>query len=243
MNKAELIQTLENTLPELKGKLTIERVLFRAADNKAYFSLLSEELVDERAFLKLDQRLSGLFPGMRIALRVASPHLADDFQANITTYTPVLKAFLRRQSPAIKTWLDDVGWSIADGQILLICPDDFAIHFFKRNQLDDKLSQAVWDIFRLKLPVQLEKCGEREQWGGAHAAPTPRPASRSRRRRTARATRTPPPSRRGRRITRPRRLKSTPPKPKAKPRPAQNAQKRGAQRPRYRRKNPCRFWS
>ena len=52
MNKAELIQTLENTLPELKGKLKIERVLFRAADNKAYFSLLSDVLVDERAFFK-----------------------------------------------------------------------------------------------------------------------------------------------------------------------------------------------
>ncbi|MFH1512395.1 MAG: PolC-type DNA polymerase III [Bacillota bacterium] len=164
MNKAELIQTLENTLPELKGKLTIERVLFRAADNKAYFSLLCGDLVDERAFLKLDQRLGSLFPGMRIALRVASPNLAEDFLRDIGKYTPTLKAFLRRQSPALKTWLEDVGWSIADDQILLICPDDFAVHFFKRNKLDEKLSQAVWDIFRLRMPVTLEKCGEREQW-------------------------------------------------------------------------------
>ena len=164
MNKAELIQTLENTLPELKGKLSIERVLFRAADNKAYFSLLCDELVDERAFLKLDRRLMALFPDMHIALRVASPQLADDFQADIQKYTPVLKAFLRRQSPAISTWLEDVGWSIDDGRILLICPDDFAVHFFRRNRLDEKLSQAVWDIFRLKLPVAMEKCGERERW-------------------------------------------------------------------------------
>ena len=164
MNKTELIQTLENTLPELKGKLTIERVLFRAADNKAYFSLLSGELVDERAFFKLEHRLEALFPGMRIALRVASPELKADFLEHIETYTPVLKAFLRRQSPAIKTWLDDVGWSTDGERILLICPDDFAVQFFKRNQLDEKLSQAVWDIFRLRLPVQLEKCGQREQW-------------------------------------------------------------------------------
>ncbi|MBN1778494.1 MAG: PolC-type DNA polymerase III [Clostridiales bacterium] len=164
MNKAELIKTLENSLPELAGKLTIERVLFRAADNKAYFSLLSDVLVDERAYLKLDSRLISLFPGMRIALRVASPQLQDDFLADIEKYTPVLKAFLRRQSPAIKTWLDDVGWSIADGQILLVCPDDFAVNFFKRNKLDEKLSQAVFDIFRVRLSVQLDKCGEREQW-------------------------------------------------------------------------------
>ncbi|MBE0601688.1 MAG: hypothetical protein IH607_07855, partial [Firmicutes bacterium] len=164
MNKAELIKTLENTLPELAGKLAIERVLFRAADNKAYFSLLSDVLVDERAFLKLDKRLSALFPGMRIALRVASPHLKDEFLADIAQFTPVLKAFLRRQSPAIRTWLDDVGWSIAEDTIRLVCPDDFAVQFFKRNTLDEKLSQAVWDIFRLRMPVTLEKCGEREQW-------------------------------------------------------------------------------
>ncbi len=164
MNKAELIKTLENTLPELTGKLSIERVLFRAADNKAYFSLLSGVLVDERAFLKLDKRLSSLFPGMHIALRVASPHLKDEFLSDIEKFTPVLKAFLRRQSPAIRTWLDDVGWSIAEETILLVCPDDFAVQFFKRNKLDDKLSQAVWDIFRLRMPVTLEKCGAREQW-------------------------------------------------------------------------------
>jgi len=164
LNKTELIQTLENTLPDMKGKLSIERVLFRAADNKAYFSLLCDDLVDERAFLKLDQRLCSLFPGMNIALRVASPGLAEDFKADIAKYTPVLKAFLRRQSPAIKTWLEDVSWSIDQEEILLVCPDDFAIQFFKRNKLDDKLSQAVWDIFRLRLPVHLEKCCEREQW-------------------------------------------------------------------------------
>ena len=148
-------------------------MLFRAADNKAYFSLLSAVLADERAFLRLEQKLSSLFPGMRIALRVASPNLADDFKADIQKYTPTLKAFLRRQSPAIKTWLDDVGWSIDGDQILLVCPDDFAMHFFKRNALDEKLSQAVWDIFRLKLPVALAKCGEREAVGGAYARRRP----------------------------------------------------------------------
>ena len=38
------------------------------------------------------------------------------------------------------------------------------MQFFKRNKLDEKLSQAVWDIFRLRLPVTMEKCGERAQW-------------------------------------------------------------------------------
>ena len=164
MNKTELLHILEETVPPLKEKLHVERVLYRKADNKAYFSLLSDVLVPEVDFLALERRLRGLFPKMQIALRVASPGLAEAFISDIGQYTQVLKDFLRRQSPALRTWLDDVGWSVDEGRILLTCPDDFAISFFRRNGLDEKLSRAVWDIFRLKMPVALVKCGEREAW-------------------------------------------------------------------------------
>ncbi|MEA4999389.1 MAG: PolC-type DNA polymerase III [Candidatus Limiplasma sp.] len=174
MNKTELLQTLEETIPPLKGQLHLERVLYRKTDNKAYFSFLADVLVPERDFLTLERRLRTLFPKMQIALRVASPGLAEDFKRDIGQYTPVLKDFLRRQSPAMRTWLDDVGWSIDQDRILLTCPDDFAIVFFRRYQLDEKLSQAVWDIFRLRMPVALVKCGEREAWVAQMRAETAR---------------------------------------------------------------------
>jgi len=174
LNKTELIRILEGTIPPLQGKLHLERVLYRKADNKAYFSFLCDVLVPERDFLTLERRLRGLLPKMQVALRVASPTLADDFKRDIQQYTPVLKDFLRRQSPAMRTWLDDVGWSIDGDRILLTCPDDFAIVFFRRYGLDEKLSQAVWDIFRLRMPVTLVKCGEREAWVAQMRAETAR---------------------------------------------------------------------
>ncbi len=164
MNKTELIHVLEGTLPPLKDKLHVERVLYRKADNKAYFSFLCDVLVPERDFLTLERRLRGLFPKMQIALRVASPGLAEDFVGDIEKYNPVLKDFLRRQTPALRAWLDDVGWAVEQDRILLTCPDDFSISFFRRNELDAKLSQAVWDIFRLHMTVALVKCGQREAW-------------------------------------------------------------------------------
>ena len=57
MNKTELIHVLEETVPPLKEKLHVERVLYRKADNKAYFSFLSDVLVPERDFLTLERRL------------------------------------------------------------------------------------------------------------------------------------------------------------------------------------------
>ncbi len=164
MNKTELIRHLEETVPPLAGKLRVERVLYRKTDNKAYFSLLSDTLVPEVDFLALERRMRGLFPQLQVALRVASPGLAEDFVTDVQRYTPVLKDFLRRQSPALRAWLDDVGWSVDNGRILLTCPDAFSIEFFRRNGLDAKLAQAVWDIFRVRMPVALGLCGEREAW-------------------------------------------------------------------------------
>ncbi|MDD3412224.1 MAG: hypothetical protein PHY12_15580, partial [Eubacteriales bacterium] len=164
MNKAELTRALEETVPPLKGKLHVERVLYKKAANKAYMSYLCDDLVPERDFLALERRLRTLFPQIQVALRVASPGLGEDFVQNLDKYRSVLTDFLRRQSPALKAWLEDVGWTIDDGRILLTCPDDFAIHFFKTHQLDEKLSRCVWDIFRVRMPVALVKCGQREEW-------------------------------------------------------------------------------
>ena len=62
MNKTELLHLLEETVPPLRGKLHIERVLYQKAANKAYMSFLSDELVTEHDYLLLERRLRELFP-------------------------------------------------------------------------------------------------------------------------------------------------------------------------------------
>lgn len=164
MNKAELMSLLEETVPPLRGKLHVERVLYQKSTQKAYLSYFSDELVTETDFLLLEKKLRSVFPKLSIALRIASPGLAEDFLSNISKYTPVLKDFLRRQSPALSAWIHDVGWTLEDGRILLTCPDDIAIGYFKRHKLDEKLAQCVWDIFRVRVSIGLTVCGQREEW-------------------------------------------------------------------------------
>ena len=164
MNKQELLRLLEEAVPPLRGKLQVERVLYKKSINKAYMSYLSEVLVTERDFLTLEKKLRSLLPGVDIALRIASPSLGEDFLRNIGQYKPVLTDFLRRQSPALTTWIHDVGWEVEQGRVLLTCPDEISVAYFKRHQLDEKLSQAIWDIFRLRLSVGLLICGQREEW-------------------------------------------------------------------------------
>ncbi len=164
MNKQELLYELEKTVPPLSGKLHVERVLYKKVENKAYISFLSDSLVEEKDYLLLKRRLSELFPALGVALRVASPSLCEDFLASPEKYKSVLVDFLRRQSPALAAWIDDTGWTVENGRIILTCPDAIAMRFFERHKLDEKLSQCIWDIFRVRMTVALNVCGERERW-------------------------------------------------------------------------------
>ena len=164
MNKETLLRTLDAAVPHLAGKLHVERVLYKKSLNKAYLSFLCDELVAEKDFLTLERKLASMLPGVGIALRIASPGLAEDFLQNIDQYKPLLTDFLRRQSPALSAWIHDVGWQTENGRILLTCPDDMAVQYFTRNALEKKLAQAVWDIFRVRVSIALTVCGQREEW-------------------------------------------------------------------------------
>ena len=164
MNKTEMLQALEAAVPSLQGKLHIERVLYKKAANKAYMSFLCDELVRENDFLQVERTLKELFPQVNVALRIASPGLGEDFLSHLDKYQSVLTDFLRRQSPALLAWLDDVGWSMENGRILLTCPDNISMQYFASHQLDKRVAQCIYDIFRVKVTVGLTVCGEREAW-------------------------------------------------------------------------------
>ncbi len=164
MTKQDLLKLLEAAVPHLAGQLHPERVLYKKSINKAYITYLCDSLVSEKDFLTIERKLRQSLPQVQVAVRVASPGLAEDFLRHVDKYQSVLTDFLRRQSPALRAWVDDVGWQIVGQSVVLTCPDDFSVQFFRKQKLDEKLSQAIWDIFRLRLPVQLEVCGAREQW-------------------------------------------------------------------------------
>ena len=114
--------------------------------------------------MQVERTLKELFPQVNVALRIASPGLGEDFLGDLDKYKSVLTDFLRRQSPALLAWLDDVGWSMENGRILLTCPDNISMQYFSSHQLDKRVAQCIYDIFRVKVTVGLTVCGEREAW-------------------------------------------------------------------------------
>ncbi len=162
METAQMLAAVYEALPELTDKLSIERILFKKAENKVYFSFLSDVLVAEKAYLRIEGLLKKMYPGTNLSIRVASPSLADDFLKHIGNYKQVFIDFVTRTHPASASWLSDLDWEVQDGRIVLTFPDEFALRFMQKGDVSEQLKQAVWDIFRLRAPVEMRVRGNQE---------------------------------------------------------------------------------
>lgn len=157
-----LIQLIYAAHPELKGKLNCEKVLFNKQSGKAYIMFFSDVLVEEATFLSIERILNKAFQNIRIAIRIASPSLKDDFIKNLHAYRPVLSSFLSRNYPASASWLKDIDWRMDAGMITLTFPDDFSLIYMQKHDIQARLRQAVYDIFRLDITIECTVAGDQE---------------------------------------------------------------------------------
>ena len=163
MSYEELITKIENAAPELKGKLTIDRVIYKRASRHAYFYLLSDAVAGDREYLAVQKILKSSFPGVRLSLRIASPSLKDDFLADPDKYAHVINNILLRQHPALSAWEFDMRYKAEDGRVVLELPDEFSMQYLKEKALTDKIDQAIRDIFCVETEVVCRVAGVREE--------------------------------------------------------------------------------
>lgn len=164
MEKKLVLDALFEKLPYLKDKLELEKVLYSQSENKARFLFLSPILIEEAEFLKIEKFLQGLFPNAKVSIRIACPNLAQDFLRDIGAYQSVLVNFLKRNTHAARAWINDTAWEMSNGRILLTCPDQQALEFYKSHQFDEKIERAIYEIFRIELSVLFIVAGQREKW-------------------------------------------------------------------------------
>ena len=163
MSYEELITRIERAAPELQGKLTIDRVIYKRGARHAYFYLLSDAVAGEKEYLAVRKVLRAAFPGVRLSLRIASPSLKDDFLANPNRYAHLINSILLRSHPAISAWEFDMRYKAEDGRVVLELPDDFALQYLKERGLTEKISQAIEDIFCVRADVLCRVVGMREE--------------------------------------------------------------------------------
>ena len=163
MSYEELITKIENAVPDMKGKLTIDRVIYKRESRHAYFYLLSDVVAGDREYLAVQKILRAAFPGVRLSLRIASPSRKEDFLADPDQFAHVINSILLRQHPALSAWEYDMRYKAEDGRIVLELPDEFSMQYLKDRSLTDKINQAIYDIFCVETEVLCRVTGVREE--------------------------------------------------------------------------------
>ena len=119
-------------------------------------------LVEEESFLRMEKVLRSAFPGRRLALRVVSPELKEDFLENAGKYSQVLSDFLKRNYPAAASWTDQIDWRSDGKKVTLVFPDEFSMNYMGRQNVQARLAQAIKDIFSAEPRVELTVAGDQE---------------------------------------------------------------------------------
>ena len=163
MSYEDLIARIEGALPDLAGKITVDRVIYKRTDRHAYFYLFSEIAAGEKEYMTIRKILNTSFPGLQMSLRIASPALREDFLSQPDKYGHILNNILSRQHPSVRAWEYDMRYRSEEGRIVLELPDEFALQYLKEHALVEKIETAVKDIFCLETTVVCRVAGSREE--------------------------------------------------------------------------------
>ncbi|MHC1786235.1 MAG: PolC-type DNA polymerase III [Christensenellales bacterium] len=153
MSFEELLAQIAAQRPELQGRLRLERVHYDAARLSATISFFSDVLVGQEAFAAIKKILQQSFPNMRLSLRVASPSLGEDFISHPEDYRALFSGILSRAHPAAISWIPEIRLNTEGKTLVLELPDAFSLDYFKQREADKLLATAIYDVFRLEIPL------------------------------------------------------------------------------------------
>lgn len=156
MNYQEILDDIYQKLPDLKNSLTLDHVSYIPRKEAAVLFLTSHQLVTKKEFDLIKKRFQKAFPRMPLSLRIASPDLAVDFISAPGKYADVFAPILLKHFPAMTTYLHEVNWlSERESTIILELPTPFAFEYMQKQEVQQKLSDAIEDIFLIRPPIEL----------------------------------------------------------------------------------------
>lgn len=163
MAESKLLNTIFEQVPEVAGKLRVEKIHYHQQKRAAIFYFLSDDPIGEAQFLAVKKALAKQMPGIRVSLRTASPDRAADFMRRPDQYADILNRFLMRKYPAMHSWVREIGWLSEKDALVLEMPDEFSLGYMRDNQLHEVVRRAVGDIFRIEPQVVVRLKNDAEE--------------------------------------------------------------------------------
>ncbi|MBQ8619557.1 MAG: PHP domain-containing protein, partial [Clostridia bacterium] len=154
---------LEGAATELKGHLTLERVMASRSGEKIVVHFTSDILVEERPFLALQRALRRNFAPMNVSLIVKSPQLAEDFLKDPMKYAAFMLRCVRRRHPSGAPLMADAKFECKGNVMSVLVPQDIAPKFLTQAGVDKYLEELVKNVFVADVRVNFQAVKLREE--------------------------------------------------------------------------------
>ena len=162
-NDNKLLEYIYEQLPELSGRLKLDKLHYNKKKRHVTVFLLSDEPIREENFLNIKKAIKKLLPGMAVSLRTASPNSAQHFLNEPEKYSDIFTGYLIRKFPAIVSWVKDIIWSPHLDGISLEAPDEFSLVYLNQNNVSSMLTDAAEHVFHIRPQFHLRLRGDAAQ--------------------------------------------------------------------------------
>ncbi len=153
--------------PALKDKIAglIEHITFEKAQvsrsgERMRVFLSADRLFSDAEFGSVKRAFQGMFPGIRMEIRLSYPALADSVREALSKYKPFLTDVVCKDSPGVRPALTHAEWSIDQDAMTLYLQDEVSALLIRQKGIDRQLQDILRNVFLMTCPVRIAVSGD-----------------------------------------------------------------------------------
>ncbi|MBP3657602.1 MAG: PolC-type DNA polymerase III [Clostridia bacterium] len=154
---------LEGAAAELRGHLTLERVMASRSGDRITVCFTADILVEERPFLALQRALRRNFAPTHVSLIVKSPQLAEAFLQDPQAYAPFILRCVKRRHPSGAPLMKDAKFECKGNVLSILVPQDIAPKFLSQSGVGAYIEELVKNVFVTEISVVFQAVKLREE--------------------------------------------------------------------------------
>ena len=153
--------------PALKEKIAglIDHISFEKAQvsrsgEKMRVFLTADRLFSDAEFESVKRAFSGMFPGIRMEIRMSYPALAESVRGDLMKYKPFLIDVICRDSPGVRPALTHAEWSFDKEALTLYLKDEVSAMLIRQKGIEKQLQDILKNVLCMTCPVKIAVSGD-----------------------------------------------------------------------------------
>ena len=151
---------LKDKLKGLIDHLSFEKAQVSRTGEKMRVFLNADRLFTDAEYASVKKGFQGMFPGIRMEIRLSYPALADSVRADLNQYKPFLIDVICKDSPGMRPTLSHAEWSFEEGALNLFLQDEVAATLIRQKGIERQLMDILKNVLCMECPVKIAVSGD-----------------------------------------------------------------------------------